>query len=291
MKKTIPAILLGATLLSATVGGMMWSSSAIAQPGGVLAGEKSQLVRGTTAPQERRKFKFDVRGIVEKSFVKKGDRVAKGQPLIKLNDGEERGNYEAQKANADVALLVAEAEQQAIVSQLDYDLTMKRDATSVEVAQAKAKMEIDKIKVEQARRQGIINQGQADAAKARLEKMSILSTIDGIVVDVYAKDGEGVDEQKDIVEVINRDVLYIDVRLADLQTVRGLKVGQELRVKFPTDSDFRKAKIRHIAPEADAKAGTLPFQLEMPNPDQREPGEDISVEIPAVPGVAAANGQ
>ncbi|MFT3788958.1 MAG: efflux RND transporter periplasmic adaptor subunit [Tepidisphaeraceae bacterium] len=288
MNRTTRSLLVAATLVALVGGSYATRLDAQTPPAAQAAG--TIKVRGTSSPKERLKLRFPVRGVILEALKDKGDTVKKGEIILHMNDAEQVATAKARRLDADQSLAVAAAEQEWEVAKQTLANTVKNHkdgaANDIELATDTAKAEIARIKVDQAKHQAEINAAQADAADAIVKQMTMTSPIDGIIVDVTTKAGEGVDESRDVVEVIDRSQLYIEVRLADIADVRKLSMGQTLRVQFKGDTQWREAKINLIYPEADAKAGTLPFRLVLDNPDQRPPGEDVMVEIPSSSGMA-----
>ena len=78
-------------------------------------------VTGLTVPSDVRKIGFSIRGVVAKVDVKKNDVIRAKQPLLSLDDTEERATLEMYKLAADTALQVAEAGQKYELKKLDYE--------------------------------------------------------------------------------------------------------------------------------------------------------------------------
>ncbi len=282
-------------LAAATAGSASWlqaqSSTPAAPSMSADAPAASTSLRGITVPKATHNLRFPVRGVVATVAKQKGDTVKKGELILKLDDAEQVAQLKARELDADVALAVAKAEQEYRVAVLTFQKTEKgfanKVSTEIELETDRARMEIAKIEIDKAKRDGNIAAAQAEAARATVEQMSMESPIDGVIVDIMSKEGEGVDESRDVVQVIDASKLYVEVRLGDIQSVRKLRVGQTLNLRFVGESKSIPAKINFISPAGDAKAGTLPFRLEIDNPDNRPPGEDVEVEIPG--GGMAAN--
>lgn len=283
-------------LAAATAGSASWlhaqatpSAPAVSADASTMAGKN---VRGSTVPKATHNLRFPIRGVVATVAKQKGDTVKKGELILKLDDAEQVAQLKARELDADVALAIAEAEQEYRVAVLTFQKTEKgfanKVSTEIELETDRARMEIAKIKIDKARRDGAIAAAQADASRAIVEQMSMESPIDGVIVDILSKEGEGVDESRDVVQVIDASKLYVEVRMGDIQAVRKLSVGQTLNVRFVDDpTKWIPAKINFISPAGDAKAGTLPFRLEIDNPDRRPPGEDVEVQLPGGGGMAA----
>jgi len=261
----------------------------------VTAAAAPEVVPAVTAPSAVYKPGFDIRGVVAEVKVKRGDPVKAGDLLMALDDREERANYETARRRADVSRDVAEAEATAKLKQTELKIAQQIRAggssNALELQRAEAEAEIAAIKIEQAKHGGAIAAAQAEAQLARLERMRLsLRELDGqgVVRDVMVKPGENVDESRPVVEIVDLDPLYVEVRLLDSDEVARLKVGQPLRVRYRGETDWREAKVEFIDPQADARAGTTFFRLELANPEGRRAGLDVEVQVPPAAGQADA---
>lgn len=273
--------------LGAMTGGLALAQSSAAAP----------TVTGITAPSDVRKIGFDVRGVVAKVNVKKNDMVKAGQPLIALQDAEERARLAALKLAADTALDVAEAEQTFNVRQLEYQRKVKvyendkSGSAELEMKTAEAEMNVAKIRIDQARHKGAQAQAEADSQAARVEKMNRAVPSDfaaGQVSDVAVKEGEQVDESKPALELVDLDPLYVNVTLVDTAIVQRMKLGDKLKVKYSDESTWREATVDAIDPSANSASNKHPFRLSLPNPEMRNAGLRVEIQLP-VAGVAAGN--
>jgi RND family efflux transporter MFP subunit len=284
-----------ASLIAASIAVVVAATSGHAQPVQSAQSEGTMTASGITIPSTSIKLGFDIRGVVEKVDVKDNDKVKAGQPLISLNDIEQRATWNYYKLRADTALMVAEAEQTYNVRKIDYEkkksLFENRDSPGAvakfEVQTAEAEMNIAKIKIDQARHEAEVSQAQADAQEAIVKKMSKVSPIDGEIRNVIVKPGEQVDETKPVIEIVDLDPLYVEVTLVDTAVVQKLKLGDKVQVKYGDEGRWREAVVDRIDPVADVRSGKHPFRLSMPNPEMRNAGLRVEVQLPAA--LAKAN--
>lgn len=281
--------------LAVAAGGAIAQQSALSESKSPAA---TSLVTGITAPSDVRKIGFDIRGVVAKVSVKKNDPVKAGQPLIALADAEERATYQQFKLAADTSLQVAEAEQTYNVKALEYQRKKSvyeadpNGSSELEMKTAEAEMNVAKIRIDEAKHEGDQNAARAEAQKARLDRMNRAvpaDFADGQVSEVSVKEGEQVDETKPVIELVDLDPLYVNVTLADTAIVQKLKRGDTLRVKYVGDNEWRTATVDAIDPSANSASGKHPFRLSLPNPEQRNAGLRVDVELPAASGVATRN--
>jgi RND family efflux transporter MFP subunit len=247
------------------------------------------LTQGTTTPSDTRKLGFDIRGVVGEVTVKKGDVVRAGSKLMSLVDHEERAQLLAAQRRADVSRDIAEAEAQLKLRRVD--LARKQEMfnrggsiTSFELESAQAEADVAGARVEQAKHAGQVSLAQAEAQESRVKRMNMFvpADVEGdvIVRDVIVKSGENVDESRPVIEVIDLDPLYIEVKLLETAKVESLSVGQSLQVRYAGEDGWTPAKINFIDPQADARAGTRSFRMEMPNPQKRAAGLLVEIRVP-----------
>jgi RND family efflux transporter MFP subunit len=276
----------------AAVGGALLLAGSLAAAQESRSAEAKNAYMGITEPSVSAKLGFDTRGVVGQVNVKRNDKVKAGQPLLSLVDTEERATLNYLKLRADTSLQVAEQEQTARVKTIDYERKLSmfqknQVATDFEVKTAEAEMNIAKIRVDQAKHEAATAQAQADAQQAIVESMHKVSPIDGEVRDVVVKPGEQVDETKPVMEIVDLDPLYVEVKLVETATVQKLKLGDKVQVKYADETGFREAEVESIDPSADSRTQTHPFRLRLPNPEGRNAG--LRVEIRLQSNVAAAN--
>lgn len=289
MKRTFPTIAATAAVLTGALAGHGFAQATPAPAAAAVS-------TGITAPSDVRKIGFDLRGVVAKVEVKKNDTVKAGQSLLSLGDAEERATLEMYKLAADAALEVSEAQQTYELKKIDYERKQGmfengQVASEFEVRTAKTEMEIAKIRIDKARHEAAQNQARADAQSARLEKMKRVVPNDfpeGQVSEVTVKEGEQVDETKPVVELVDLDPLYVNLTLVDTAVVQRLKLGDTLRVKYGDESRWRDATVDAIDPSANSASGKHPFRLRLPNPEMRNAGLRVEVQLPST-GVAGTN--
>lgn len=274
MKRTVPFLLLAATLAGSL--------------GAATANQSTtSTFTGLTSASDARRIGFDIRGVVAKVEVKKNDTVKAGQPLITLDDREERARLDFYKKRADTALQIAEAEETYSIKKIDYERKLQlynnkegAAATEFEVKTALAEMNIAKIKIEQAKHEGEVATAEMLSQQMRVDRMMVVAPMDGEIAEVIVKPGEQVDESKPVLQIVDLDPLWVDVTLVDKSVVRKLKIGDKIRVRYDEESQWREAVVDAIDTEADKRSGTHPFRLSLPNPELRRGGDRVVVEIP-----------
>jgi RND family efflux transporter MFP subunit len=258
-----------------------------------------EKIEAITRPSQDVMLSFVRPGRVAKVLVKEGDTVKAGQELIRLDDEAERVQLEQLKAQAEDVIRVKAADAQLAQRNLDLKKMEQafRDhaATEMEVEHAKLDVTISELSRELAQ----FEQKQAvrkyEEAKIQLDRMRLLSPIDGKVerpTDAMGKprdlaeEGESVDALEKIIRVVNVNPLWVDVPVP-VEGARLLKRGQgKAEVEFEPGEATRAPRVAgniiHIAALADAASGTLTVRVELLNPSDRPAGERVYVSFPPV---------
>jgi len=246
-------------------------------------------IEAVTKPSQDMVLSFVRLGQVAEVLVKEGDTVKAGQVLMRQDDKAELVN---------MAQLKAQAEDNTQIRAAEADLEQKRvdfkniegarrggAAADLEVDHARLDVLIGELSLELARfRQ---NQAKLKYEETRLEidRMRLVSPIDGVVERLLVKPGESVEAAGKIAQIVQINPLWIDVA-APLAIARGLKKGESNAVvEFDGADPARRSvvngKIIHIAAVADSASGTLTVRVECPNAARRPAGEHVFVSFPA----------
>ena len=262
---------------------------------------------GITRPSERRQLSLKMMDVIWDVKVKPGDAVKTGDVLLTEDTREEVINLQIVTLEAESEATVKGAEvavEAAVVTLANKEVEFKRvedmfkkhvanpsefdkaklDVDIAKLEITKAKWDLEKVKVEHAQRGA-----QVKKQAAVIERMQIVSPIDGIVEDILLKKGEVVDPQKPVMVVVKNDPLWVEVFLPTNVSLK-LKPGQELPVKYESDDKARPAKVIYLSPVADPGAGVQLVRLELPNPEARPAGLQVTV-IPPGATVPVAAGK
>ncbi len=150
---------------------------------------------GEIQPKVKVNIQSDVIGRIEKLYFKEGDYVKKGQKLVELEKDTylfQRDQAKAAIASAIASLKVSEAQleeaevrKNRIKALLDENLTSKESYDQAEAAYKSAFARVEASKEEINRLEKYLKE-----AEDKLKKTTILSPIDGKVVELILKEGE-----------------------------------------------------------------------------------------------------
>jgi len=257
-----------------------------------------QPYEGKTGPSKTVTLSAQVPGIVKEIFVKPGDEVKTGDPLLQQDDREAVNQLQIleQEANSNIRVDAAEADLAQKNVELKRiqklfndeirgatDLELERaqlDVTFKAAQKALSVLELAKSKLE------------AEGARLKVEFMKRLAPFDGVVESIDTEVGAMLDPQRPgMMTIVANDPVKIVVHLPAPQAAK-LKKGDPVEVRYKIDAAdaWQQAKVKYLAPVADAGAGydsRREVHLEMPNPSKRETGLWMWVKLPEAPAAAA----
>ncbi len=241
---------------------------------------------GTVKSRRRAEMSPGISGLVSAIPVKKGERVRKGQVLLRLDDAEYKAQVnladrsrDAAEAAADEACLGSDQAQrqyrraQGLADQgLISDQSLEEARTSAESTAAGCKAAGEKAKQAVA---------QLQAARATLDKTVMTAPFDGVVLDVTVEVGEWISPSPPgialppVLDVIDPDSLYVSAPL-DEADVASVRVGLPVRItmdafrgrSFPGTLTYissyvetRQEQNRTLTVEAEFSGKDLPANL------------------------------
>ncbi len=239
-------------------------------------------VEAITTPSEDSILSFVVPGRIAELLVKEGDKVKKGQVLVKLDDSVEQVQLAALKEQAENTIEIQAA--QSTLNLKKIILQRKKEAyersgaaTKLEVEEATLDAEIQEMALEQKKFENRQNERKYRQLKAQIDQMRLLSPISGVVENIVLEPGEAAQRDSKVIRVVKIDPLWIEVYVP-VTDARTMKVGQPVTVKFPGPGlPEKEGKIIHKAAVADAASDTLRMRVEVPNKEGRFAGEHVSV--------------
>ena len=219
-------------------------------------------------------------GIVTTLLVKPGDRVTKGQELLRLN----LSVIEAQLAQAEAQakgegrIKAAQAERDIARQRLDIieDLRARGSTNDAERDKAIASLAVAAGQLEAAEDERALYRLESATIRAQLDQRILRSPIDGVVTELTRSVGEAAEARNAetphyLAKVVDLTRLVARVHIpATLAT--GIKADQTLRLildnpeKTPTEG-----RVRFISPTVNAATGLTEIHLEFDNADGRLP--------------------
>lgn len=226
-------------------------------------------------PKSSVKLGSPEKGILVELLVQRGDRIHKGQALAKLDMGVEKHTAELARirAESDVELRSGQTQvefrgkdverlksltEQSGVAVKDYDKAI------VEQKLAEYSLEASTMEHQQA-------QVENERAQALLERRTIRSPLNGVVVDINMSPGEYVHEQTTLMDLAQVNPLYVEV-FVPVSEFGNIKKGMKSKVRpeKPVGGVY-EAKVIVVDRVFDPASRTFGVRLKLPNPKYELP--------------------
>lgn len=212
-------------------------------------------------------------GIIENIYFDRSQHVKKGDHLVQLDARVERmdTHLAAKKASTKTAVELRDS-----IVKLGYKT--RNRTTDLLNDNLIPKQEIDKIdndiriaelnlKLEKENRE--IAEINYERALAILDRRSIVSQVDGVVLKRYKSVGERVNDDP-ILRIAKLDPLHVEAVLP-MRYLHSIKMGMTATVSATNSAAAQKATVTVIDQVMDAASGTFGVRLSMQNPDYTIP--------------------
>ncbi|MEZ5199097.1 MAG: efflux RND transporter periplasmic adaptor subunit [Bacteroidales bacterium] len=157
----------------------------------------------------------EINGQIKEIYVKEGDRVGKGQLLIRINSSITENSINEVETSLELAKTVYAKQKQLwdknIVSEMDY-------------LQAKNNMEA--------------LESRLNTLQAQMDMAMIKAPIDGVVDMVNVKDGELAIPGMQLMQIVNLEHLYVNADVSESYLTKVRK-GDAVLLEFPSYPDYR----------------------------------------------------
>jgi RND family efflux transporter MFP subunit len=216
-----------------------------------------------------------VEGVISEVLVDKNDEVKKGDVLARLDAGLEAATAELRRVQAE---LTSDVQAQ----QLALEFSNRAFARVKDLYEKKAASfsEFDKLKTEQAIAQQQLQQAQDRKRQAELEhkraladlqRRTLVSPIDGVVVERLKEPGEHIDFEP-VLRLAQLDPLRVEV-FAPASLYGKVKAGMTASVvpELGIADRSYNAQVVLVDQVIDGPSNTFGIRLSFPNPDNRLP--------------------
>jgi len=252
------------------------------------AADKTMIAQ--TIPSQKAKPSFMEVGIVKEWLVKAGYIVKKGQVLGREDSDVEDMRLKGLRiaANSTAAIEAAEAERDA--KKVEYENKQRgfeqQAASATEVEEAKLDWEQAEANVKFRQVEHLKAIADADTQALVIDKMKLLSPVDGTIEEINIQEGEIVDPNKPdgAVTVVTNNPLWVKLSIPSSQALK-LKPGDTAMLSYQNESDkWLPAKIIYLDPEVDASSDKQTIRLELNNDQNRPAGLWVNVRLPSDSG-------
>jgi len=227
-------------------------------------------------PSEVVELGSSVPGIVDQLFAERNNFVNAGDILARLDSRVEQATLELalaraesntslnlRRENAAFGLRTEKRNQQLFNESTISAQDMDQVKTETYIAQLQARQEEDNKHIAQL---------EAARAQQSLERRTIRSPIDGVIVQRYKSVGEYI-EAEPVYRIANLDPLHVEMILP-VEKIDTIKLGMKAEITLDIESHSHTshiAVVKNIDRVADAASGTFGVLLSMPNAGLRIP--------------------
>ncbi|MCV6621757.1 MAG: efflux RND transporter periplasmic adaptor subunit [Cellvibrionaceae bacterium] len=210
-----------------------------------------------------------VPGVLDKITVDRGQAVSKGQVIAKLESSVEKKAMQLKKfqANSKTSMSLHQlmSEFGHRTDQRNSVLASTSAISEQDLDQIRTDSKIAQLRLKQEKENYQLAQLEYDQAKAIVDRKTVLSPIDGVVMERYKSVGEFVDENP-IVRVAQLNPLHVQAILP-VELMGRLAIGQVASVGLSVD-DYQpnyEAQISLVDRVADAPSSTFSVRLSLQN--------------------------
>jgi HlyD family secretion protein len=204
---------------------------------------------GTVKTRRRAELSTEIGGLVAELPVRKGDRVAKGQVLLRLADADYRAEAALRERSVDAAR-AARHEACTTAEQAERDLARnqrlaEQEIVSVELLdQVQSRRDVALAACEGARARALEAEAALDLARVHLAKTVLRAPFAGVVAELSTELGEYITPSPPglpippVVEILDNEAIYVSAPLDEVD-VNRVSVGPPVRVTldaFPGQS-------------------------------------------------------
>ena len=210
-----------------------------------------------------------IRGVAEDVLVKRGDRVKRGDTLVKLESGVQIAAVELAAArSASTAEIDSRSQSLELASsaltRLE-ELYKDKNVSRQMLDEASSERAIADSNLRRARENRLIAELELKQASEILDLRTIRSSIDGVVVERFISPGELVTEDRPVVSLATIDPLYVEVILPASEFGLVQQGGRALvRPGDPVGGEF-EGEVTIVDNIIDAASGTFGVRIELAN--------------------------
>ena len=227
------------------------------------------------SPRATIKLGSSEEGILASMEVARGERVKKGDPVATLDKEVEelsaelarlrvRSTAEIRSARAQVAFRKKEVERLA-------EMHLSKTISEKVYDQAEIERQLAVFSLETINMEHKLAEVEHRRATARLDRRTVKSPVDGVIVDVTLSPGEYVHEQAPLMTIAEMDPLHVEVFMP-VTHYGEVKVGMQADIipEEPVGGVY-PASVTVVDSVLDAASRTFGVRLELPNPDYALP--------------------
>jgi RND family efflux transporter MFP subunit len=241
-------------------------------------------VSAITRASMDRTLSFVRPGTIGEVCVQEGQVVKQGQCLIRQDDSAESQQLNQLRAEAEadirIRAAVAKLDQSKVALEKMESAAKVEAATILELRQAQVDCQIAELSLELERFDHSQAMLKYKETKAQVDRMQLISPIDGKVEAITVREGETVvDAAKAVVRIVKVDPLWIDVPIR-VEYSSKLECGQKVNVTYGEPFNVTEVgEIINIASVVESGSGTRRIRIQLANPQLRPAGMHVTVDF------------
>lgn len=208
-------------------------------------------VSGSLSAVDSAIIKSRVAGALQDFTLREGDSVRKGQVIARVDATDSEARYRQAKLQADAAQ--AQEAIQLRQHQNNQALVDKQFISPTALATSEASLQAARANTAAAR-------AAADAARKTLDDTVLRCPIDGQIARRFAQDGERVNAESQVAEVVNLSALELQAPLPPQDSLR-VQVGQSAQLTVEGSATPVTAQVVRISPSAQSGSRAVPVYL------------------------------
>ena len=236
--------------------------------GALAAAELDCLVK----PEMYVEVSSPVVSVLEEVLVETGDVVRKGQPVARLEASVERARVKMAELQVDHVSDIENRKEQLKFKKLNYErmqeLRAKNSVPQFEADKARTEYELAVHELARAREARIMARANLEMEQQQLALRTIVSPIDGIVVDRYVMVGESV-EGRSIMKLAQVNPLKVEL-IAPTEYFGLIRRGMKADI-YPEQpaNQVVQATVTIVDKLIDPASGSFTVRMALPNPDDQ----------------------
>jgi RND family efflux transporter MFP subunit len=219
----------------------------------VVETETTEVV-GTLKAERRTDVSSRIMAAIADITVKAGDKVRKGQEIVRLDDRDLQARLEQARKAAEAAR--ANADQIAANLKRDQQLFEEKVIARQPFEEQQSRFKMAQADLERA--QEVVKEAQDALSFTRIEAPS-----DGIVVDKHADKGDTATPGKPLLTIYDPTVLRLEAPVRETLATQ-LHVGDKLRVRMDTLNLDVEGTVSEIVPQAEAASRSVLVKVAVP---------------------------
>ncbi len=221
-------------------------------------------------PEMTIELSASVDGVVRSVAVDKSDSITQGQVLATLESGVEQAVVALASARADMGDEIdsRRIERDLSRSKLErvLELYEKNSIPGLEKDEVEAEAALARLALTRAVNNQKLARLELARAQADLALRSVVSPIDGVVVDRYVHPGESV-KDRPLLRVAKIDPMRVEI-IAPSDLFGSIQKGMQAEIVIEGPTETRHTALVSVVDGiVDAASGTFGVRLNLPNPD------------------------